>query len=387
MKFFATVIFPGFVLCSGLILIPRDIPDSRFSSLSMTLEIFNEEHSVEELAKLGDLTIYKTSQENFVRYERTLSALFEIEKEQVYKVNWEVQENGFVLIEDVPWHLGRITSKDRVSSTFPYGECHRNKEIDIHSYIIDTGIDVTHPEFEGRAVWLEDFSGETDEEDLNPHATHCAGIIGAKTYGVCKDAKLYSVRVLDKQGSGSTSGVIAGIEYTFKRHKEQNKASGGKTRSIVSMSLGGGFSSALNRAVQETIKDPNFFFAAAAGNENSDACETSPASAKGIFTVMASGKHDKRAYFSNYGKCTDIYAPGVDILSTIPNGETAVFSGTSMACPQIVGVLNHYLDQHPELNMKQLKEKVLGDSTKDHIKGKKNSTNNYLVYLHREELV
>ena len=122
----------------------------------------------------------------------------------------------------------------------------------------------------------------------------------------------------------------------------------------------------------------------AAGNEDSDACNTSPASARGILTIMASDKYDNRAYFSNYGTCADLYSPGVDILSTIPNGKTAVYSGTSMATPNLVGVLNHYLDQFPGLNMKAIKEKMMQDASKNKLSGNPKKTNNLLVYLHRE---
>ena len=349
--------------------------------LFMELRDFNEEHSVEHLATIGDFTVYRTDSSDYLT---TLSYLYDIEEEQTYTVG----EQNFVVVPEssssVPWHLSRVTQRDLpLSGTFSYPSCHKNKEVDIHSYVIDTGIDVTHPEFEGRAEWLADFTGDS-QESLNSHATHCAGIIGSKTFGACKDAKIFSVRVLDSQGSGSTSGVIAGIQYTFKRHQEQNEASGGKTRSIASVSLGGGFSLALNRVVEATLKDPHFYFAAAAGNEDSDACKTSPASAKGIFSVAASDRYDTRAYFSNFGKCTDIYAPGVNIASTVPGGKTAVFSGTSMSCPGLVSILNHYVDQYPELNNKQLKEKVLSDSTKDHITKNPNRTNNFLVYLHRD---
>jgi cerevisin len=350
----------------------------------MNLEVFNEEHNIEVLAEFGDLTVYKTHEDNFAKYEQTFNTFYDVEEEQIYKVNWDGETN-FVLVDDsLPWHLGRIINRDLpLETSFPYQECHKNKDITIHTYVIDTGIDVTHPEFEGRATWLANFADDEDT-DCNSHGTHCSGLVGSKTYGVCKDALLFAVKVLDCQGSGTTSSVISGIEFAFKRHQEQNKKSGGKTRSIVSMSLGGGYSSALNRAVQATIKDPNFFFAAAAGNENSDACKTSPASVKEIFTVMASGRDDSRAYFSNFGKCSDIYSPGVNILSTIPDSDTAVYSGTSMACPVFVGVLLHYIDQFPELNMKQLKQKVLSDSTKDHISGNPKNSNNMLVYLNRD---
>ena len=152
------------------------------------------------------------------------------------------------------------------------------------------------------------------------------------------------------------------------------------------MSLGGGFSYALNKAVLATTKDDHFYFAAAAGNENNDACKTSPASVKEIFTVMASDRDDNRAWFSNWGKCADIYSPGVDITSTIPDGKTATYSGTSMACPVLVGVLAHYINMYPELTMKELKEKVLTDATKDHIIGNKKRTSNLLGYLYRNEM-
>jgi cerevisin len=200
---------------------------------------------------------------------------------------------------------------------------------------------------------------------------------------VCKDAKLFAVKVLDCRGSGSTSSVIRGIEYAFKRHLEQTKASSKQLRSIVSMSLGGGYSRALNMAVKATVKASGFYFSAAAGNEDQDACRTSPASVKEIFTVMASDKYDNRAYFSNFGKCADIYSPGVDIYSTIPGDRVAKYSGTSMATPILVGVLNHYIDQNPTLDMKDLKNKVLSDATKDILSGNPKGTKNSFVFLNR----
>jgi subtilisin family serine protease len=129
----------------------------------------------------------------------------------------------------------------------------------------------------------------------------------------------------------------------------------------------------------------HFYVVVAAGNEDNDACKVSPASANGVLTVMASDRDDTRAYFSNYGKCADIYAPGVDIESSIPNGRTAVYSGTSMACPAVAGVLNHYIDMYPELNMKQLRDKLIKDSNKGMIKNNKRGTGDYLVYIDRHD--
>jgi cerevisin len=121
----------------------------------------------------------------------------------------------------------------------------------------------------------------------------------------------------------------------------------------------------------------------AAGNENNDACNTSPASVKSIFTVMASDKNDNRAWFSNWGACADIYAPGVNVLSTIPGGGTAMYSGTSMASPVMAGVLNHYVDMYPNNNLKQIKKKVMKLATTGVVIGDKSDTVNDLVYLNR----
>jgi subtilisin family serine protease len=367
-------------------------PKEHVSALKFfDLSVFTKEHYVEQLASFGDLTVYKTSVKNYKRFSSTLNAFFDVEEDQVvtlpeYTTRF-VESMSESMSEPVqPWHLGRIVNRNLSSSDqFPYtasGSCHTNKDIDIHTYVIDTGIDTSHPEFEGRATWLANFADNQDT-DCNSHGTHCAGLVGSKTYGACKDAKLFAVKVLDCRGSGSMSGVIAGVEFAFKRHLNESARTGGKVRSIASMSLGGGFSRALNLAVQNCVKNSNtFYFTVAAGNENADACKTSPASVKEVLTVMASDKHDSRAYFSNYGRCADMYSPGVDIESTVPGGNTAVYSGTSMATPLLAGVLNHYIDQFPGMNMQKVKDLMLNDATKNTLESNPHGTNNLLVYLH-----
>jgi cerevisin len=354
-------------------------------------DLIAQDHNLELLAKFSDVTFYTTTHDNLMKYKLTLSDFYQIEEDMEIKLNNQefksntnlnvniLQNKTNLIVAPVPWHLGRITNRNLpLGEKFPYDKCHTNTDIDIHTYVIDTGIDIHHPEFEGRATWLANFV-DSDDTDCQSHGTHCAGLIGSKTYGVCKDAKLFAVKVLDCQGSGSTSSVISGIAYAFKRHLQQDK----KVRSIVSMSLGGGFSYALNKAVLATTKDDHFYFAAAAGNENADACKTSPASVKEIFTVMASDRNDNRAWFSNWGKCADIYSPGVDIISTIPNGKTASYSGTSQSTPILVGVLSHYINMYPEVVMKEMKNKILSDATNDHIIGDKKQTSNLLVFLNR----
>jgi cerevisin len=369
-----------------------DMKSLSFGETSFVTEMSNE-HNLELLADFSEnLLFYKTSQENLFKYAKTLSKFFDIEEDKKISLNdmslpFELKGVN-VFNNSVPWNLDRITKRSLpLDGEYKYserGSCHTNKDVEIHTYVIDTGIDVDHPEFEGRATWLANFVDSVDS-DCQSHGTHCAGTIGSKTYGVCKDAKLFAVKVLGCDGSGSTSSVISGINYAFKRHLEENKKNDNKIRSIVSMSLGGGYSPALNKAVLATTKDSQFYFAAAAGNEDNDSCRVSPASVKEIFTVMASDKDDNRAWFSNYGKCADIYSPGVNIMSTVPNNKTAVYSGTSMATPGLVGVLNHYLNRYPNLNLAELKKKVLSDASKDTIVGNPQRTSNLFVYLNRDE--
>lgn len=379
----------------NVLLIPKEhhVHSFEFSS-------FAHEHSLDQIVSIDNFNVYKTTSENYELFKGTFEELFDIEEDLVYTLPKPIEtESSNVFIQypgefsfeesvSTPWHLDRMTKRQLpLDGVFPYSEsgtCHTNKDITIHTYVVDTGIDVDHPQFEGRAVWLKNFAGDNKDTDCNNHGTHCSGLVGSKDYGLCKDANLFAVKVLNCEGSGSYSGILSGLEFVYKRHLEQSRKNKG-IRSVVSMSLGGGFSKAINRAVESLLKSDTMYVAVASGNEDSDACQTSPASARGVFTVNAMDRYDNRAYFSNYGSCTDIYSPGVDIESTIPGGKTAVYSGTSMATPNLVGVMNHYIDMYPELNMKALKEKMMNDATKNTIQGNPKQTHNLLVYLHRED--
>ena len=140
-----------------------------------------------------------------------------------------------------------------------------------------------------RVTWLANFVDNMDI-DCQSHGTHCAGIVGSQTYGVCKDANLFAIKVLDCRGSGSLSGVIQGIEYAYQRHLEESEKSDKIHKSIISMSLGGGYSKIVNTAVEKTLENEHFYVVVAAGNEDNDACKVSPASANGVLTVMASDR-------------------------------------------------------------------------------------------------
>ncbi|KAF2706446.1 subtilisin-like serine protease-like protein PR1A [Pleomassaria siparia CBS 279.74] len=270
-----------------------------------------------------------------------------------------------------PWGLGRISNVEKGSSTYIYdsssgeGTC---------SYVIDTGIEVDHPEFEGRAEWLENFTGDGLDNDGYGHGTHCAGTIGSKTYGVAKKTKLYAVKVLDSGGSGSWSGVIAGIQYAANDQLTRDCPKG----SVANMSLGGGKTQAVNDAVAAGVA-AGLFFGVAAGNNNGNAANYSPASEPSACTVAASNSSDTKAIFSNYGALVDIWAPGVSVLSTWIGASTNTISGTSMATPHVVG-LAAYLLGYEGIPTSALCARIVELSQKDKITGVPTGTVNQLAY-------
>ena len=223
----------------------------------------------------------------------------------------------------------------------------------VDAYVIDTGTNYKHVDFEGRAHWGKTIPQHDVDEDGNGHGTHCSGTVAGKKFGVAKKANVYAVKVLGSNGSGSMSDVVKGVEWATTSHSDKAKAAKkGKNKkfkgSVANMSLGGGRSVALNLAVNAAV-DAGLNFAVAAGNDNADACNYSPAGAEKGVTVGASTLADERAYFSNFGKCTDIFAPGLNILSTWTGSKyaTNTISGTSMASPHICGLLAYFLSLQP----------------------------------------
>jgi cerevisin len=260
----------------------------------------------------------------------------------------------------------------------------------ITAYIVDTGINIHHVDFEGRATWGATIPEGDADEDGNGHGTHVAGTIGGKIHGVAKKANLVAVKVLRSNGSGSMSDVVSGVQWVAEAHalavKEAQKASGSSKSkaSVANMSLGGGFSRALNMAVNAAV-DAGVHFAVAAGNDNRDACQYSPASAEKAITVGATTITDDRAWFSNYGKCTDVFAPGHNIKSTWIGSKTATntISGTSMASPHVCGLMAYLLslEEDPSaVTPKQLKDKIIELATRKIINDMPKETKNRLIY-------
>ncbi|HKQ99960.1 MAG TPA: S8 family peptidase [Pyrinomonadaceae bacterium] len=266
------------------------------------------------------------------------------------------------------WGLDRIDQRDRpLNGTYNYNFTGSGVRV----YVIDTGIRTTHTQFGGRAAVSYDALGGNGQ-DCNGHGTHVAGTIGGSTYGVAKSASLRAVRVLNCSGSGSTSGVIAGVNWVTQNHIKPAAAN---------MSLGGGASSALDTAVQNSI-NAGVTYAVAAGNSSTDACTQSPARVGGAITVGSSTSTDARSSFSNYGTCVDIFAPGSSITSAWSTSDTATntISGTSMASPHVAGVAALYLQRFPTASPATVRNAIVNASTTNRLTGIGTGSPNRLLY-------
>ena len=256
---------------------------------------------------------------------------------------------------DATWGLDRV---DQRAMPLNSSYNHERTGAGVTVYIIDTGIRSTHSEFAGRMgdgyTAISDGRGTAD---CNGHGTHVAGTVGGTTYGVAKQVTLRPVRVLDCAGSGSTSGVIAGVDWVTTHHD-------GAAPAVANMSLGGGVSTALDSAVANSIND-GVSYAVAAGNDNTDACNGSPSRVGPALTVGSTTSTDARSSFSNYGACLDLFAPGSSITSAWYTGDsaTSTISGTSMATPHVTGVAALYLEADPTASAATVSSAVLDAST------------------------
>ncbi|KAL7791279.1 subtilisin-like serine protease [Trichoderma ceciliae] len=258
--------------------------------------------------------------------------IFDAEEVAYIEADTKVQTTALVAQTNATPGLIRLTNKNVSGKDYIFDN---SAAAGMTAYIVDTGIRVTHTEFEGRATFGANFVNSNDTDE-NGHGSHVAGTIGGATFGVAKNIKLVAVKVLDASGSGSNSGVLNGMQFVV--NDVQTKKLAGKA--VMNMSLGGSFSTAVNNAIT-AIANAGIVPVVAAGNENQDTANTSPGSAPQAVTVGAiDATTDIRASFSNFGAGVDIYAPGVSVLSVgiKSDTDTQVLSGTSMATPHVAGL-------------------------------------------------
>jgi len=252
-------------------------------------------------------------------------------------------------LDPVSWGLNRLDQPNLpLSRGIPFGADYSGAGVNI--FVVDTGINAGHQDFDGRAVHGQNFV-EMDGEDQNGHGTHCAGTAAGATFGVARGATVIGVKALSGSGSGSIKSVIDALAWIVSKQKEL----GGDKPGVISLSLGGDYSSALHDAVLDAGK--SMIVIVAAGNDSDDACRFSPSSAGGsglttgvvsVGSMALSGGEDARSPFSNYGSCVDIFAPGSDILSAWVGSRTAsaIESGTSMAAPHVAGIAAMMLEKN-----------------------------------------
>lgn len=339
--------------------------------------------TVDEIRKHSDVA--------FVEPDTVVRVMHPVETEHVSedKCSGDLENSA-------PWGLARISHRNHLNfGTFNKYLYAADGGEGVDAYVVDTGCNTEHVDFEGRAEWGKTIPTGDADEDGNGHGTHVSGTIVGKKYGVAKKANIRAVKVLRSNGAGSMSDVVKGVDFAAQSHLEQVEAAKkGKRKgfkgSVANMSLGGGKSPSLDLAVNSAV-EVGVHFAVAAGNDNADACNYSPAAAEGPLTVGATDLEDARAYFSNYGTCTDIFAPGLNILSTWIGSKYAVntISGTSMASPHVCGLLAYYLSLQPAadseyavgpMTPRQLKDNMISIATRSALSGIPDKTPNLLAW-------
>lgn len=302
-------------------------------------------------------------EQEFVRILKLNPTVSLIEKDQVFKSNATTQTNA-------TWGLDRSDQRNLpLNSTY---NADGNAQ-GVPVYVVDTGVLASHQDFAGRVkagyTAVSDGKGTTD---CNGHGTHVAGTIAGTKYGIAKSASIIPVRVLDCNGSGTTSTVIAGLDWV---------ASQNPRNAVVNLSLGGGTSTALDDAINRVV-NKDIVVVVAAGNNNADACNYSPSRVPAAITVGATTNQDQRANYSNYGKCLDVFAPGSNITSDwySSNTATATASGTSMASPHVAGLAAILRAIYTGENVSQITNRILNKATTNKVTDSQTGSPNRLLY-------
>ncbi|MBB5959826.1 subtilisin family serine protease [Saccharothrix tamanrassetensis] len=285
-----------------------------------------------------------------------------------------VQQNQRVRVAgeqpDPPsWGLDRVDQR-----RLPLDDYYRypNTASNVTVYVVDTGVRVSHRDFGGRAVWGTN-TVDDQNEDCHGHGTHVAGTVGGSTYGVAKGVRLVSAKVFDCYGNGSSEDVAEALDWVVANH-----ASG---PAVANMSLGGDAPDrVIEDAVRRTIAD-GVVAVVAAGNESDDSCRHSPSRVREALTIASSDWTDRRSYFSNYGSCVDLFAPGESIASAYNGSDTdwGELSGTSMATPHVAGAAALLLSGNPALTPAQVATTLVNNSTKSVVSDPRGSPNRLLT--------
>jgi subtilisin family serine protease/PKD repeat protein len=293
------------------------------------------------------------------------------------------------------WGLDRIDQREPL---LDWVYAYNTGASGVTAYILDSGIHFTHPEFGGRALLGYDFIREYDAgltdptqgpgEDCFGHGTHVAGTVGGRTYGVAKDVALISVRVFGCTGFTHRSLYIAAVDWIT-----QDVQSNGRHPAVVNMSFGFNSASDEVHSVATELALLNSIatgvhYVAAGGNSNTDACHFTPARVAGVLTAGASAMGDQRAWFSNYGDCVDLFAPGAAIVSAFITDDwsgdgsyTRSWNGTSMAAPHVAGVVALYLAEYPQASPAEVFEAIVANATRNAVADVPYGTNSLLYSL------
>ncbi|MFB6640518.1 S8 family peptidase [Streptomyces chartreusis] len=363
----------GNVLAAGS---PTAVKDSYIVTLKKSVGLKASSAAGKDLVAEYGGTVKKTFTKALNGYSAALSAT-EARRLAADPAVAAVEQNQRVRLADTtqtsaPWGLDRIDQAALpLSGTYTYPD---SAGSGVTAYVIDTGVRITHQQISGRATYGYDaVDGDTTASDGNGHGTHVATTIAGSTYGVAKKAKIVAVRVLDNSGSGTTAGVIAGIDWVTNNHSGP---------SVANLSLGGGASTTLDTAVRNSIAS-GVTYAVAAGNSSANASSYSPARVTEAITVGATTSSDARASYSNYGSVLDIFAPGSSITAGWYTSDTATntISGTSMATPHVAGAAAIYLAGHTSATPAAVASALTGGATANVVTSPGSGSPNRLLKL------